>query len=124
MPLEVRNFGAGEEDVLPGPGGGLLLFNLELHDVGRVLDDFGNIRPMAGTDFPQNTLPDPDKTSDKPVPLEDAERVSASEVEHSGPLLTQKTPMLLAEQYGGLSGLIIHHIPWNCQAMKKTMKRW
>ena len=32
--------------------------------------------------------------------------------------------MVLYEQYGGLSGLIMQNMPCNCQLMKKTMKRW
>lgn len=32
--------------------------------------------------------------------------------------------MLLKEQKGGRSGWIMQNIPWSCQLMKKTMKRW
>jgi len=37
---------------------------------------------------------------------------------------TQKTPMLLYEQKGGLSGLTMQYMPWSCQLMKKMMNRW
>ena len=43
---------------------------------------------------------------------------------HETTTRTQKTPMVLYEQYGGLSGLIMQNMPWSCQLMKKTMNRW
>ena len=39
MPLEIGNLGAVEENVLAGTSDSLLLFDLELDDIGRVLDD-------------------------------------------------------------------------------------
>lgn len=70
MPLEVGNLRAGQEDVLTGPGGGLLLLDLEFHDLGRVLDDLGDVGPVAGSDFTKDTLINPDNTTNKPVALE------------------------------------------------------
>lgn len=43
MPLEVGDLGARKEDVLTSSGSGLLFFDLELHDIGRVLDDLRNV---------------------------------------------------------------------------------
>lgn len=39
MPLEVRDLRAGKEDVLTSSDGGLLLLDLQFHDLGWVLDD-------------------------------------------------------------------------------------
>ena len=69
MPLEVRDFGAAQEDVLASLGGGLLLLDLELHDHRWVLNDFGNVGTVARADLTKDTLVDPDNTADKPVAL-------------------------------------------------------
>lgn len=69
MPLEIGNFGAGDEDVLSGPSGCFVLLDLNLHHVGRVLDHLGDIRPVTRTDLTEDALPDPDDTADKPVTL-------------------------------------------------------
>lgn len=69
MPLEVRNFGAVDEDVLSGLRGCVILLDLDLDDVRRVLDDFGDVGTVARTDFTKDTLVDPDDTSDEPVTL-------------------------------------------------------
>jgi hypothetical protein len=42
MPLKVGNLWARDEDVLPCPRSGLLLFYLEFDDFGRVLYDLGD----------------------------------------------------------------------------------
>jgi hypothetical protein len=47
MPLEVGDLWARDEDVLPCPRGGLLLFDLDFDDFGRVLYDLGDISLMA-----------------------------------------------------------------------------
>ena len=73
MPLEVRNLGAREKDILTGPGGGLLLLDLEFHNVGRVLDNFRDICDVARANFTKNALADPDNTTNKPVPLYDTQ---------------------------------------------------
>ena len=69
MPLEVRDLRAREEDVLTGSDGGLLLLDLEFHDLGRVLDDLRNVSPVAGSDFTENPFGDPNQTADEPVAL-------------------------------------------------------
>jgi len=69
MPLEVRNLGAAQEDVLTSSSSGLLLLDLNLHDVGRVLDDLGNIGIVAGTNFTEDTLRNPNNTSNEPIAL-------------------------------------------------------
>ena len=69
MPLEVGYLGAGQEDVLTSPGGGLLLLDLEFHDLGRVLNDLGDVRPVARSDFTKDAFINPDDTTNKPVAL-------------------------------------------------------
>jgi hypothetical protein len=69
VPLEVRNLGARDEDVLTSSDGGLLLLNLELHDLGRVLNDFGNVSPMTRSDFTQDPFGDPNQSTDEPIAL-------------------------------------------------------
>lgn len=69
MPLEVGHLRAAKEDILSSLGLGPLLVNLNLHDIGRVLDDLGNIGPMTRPHFTQNTLRYPDDTTNKPVAL-------------------------------------------------------
>lgn len=70
MPLEVRDLRAAHEDVLPGTGSRLLLLDLELHDIGRVLDDLVDVGSVTGADFSENTLEDPNNTTNEPVALE------------------------------------------------------
>ena len=69
MPLEVRNFRAGQKNILAGSRGRLLLLDLEFHHLGRMLDDFGNVGPMTRANFTEDALVDPDDTTNKPVPL-------------------------------------------------------
>lgn len=69
MPLEVRNLGAGQEDILTSTGSSLLLLDLELHDVRGVLDDLVDVSPVSGTNLTQDTFEDPDDTANKPVTL-------------------------------------------------------
>ena len=69
MPLEVRDLGAAQEDVLAGTSGRLLLLDLNLHDVRGVLDDLGDVGAVTGADLTKDTLVDPDNTTNKPVAL-------------------------------------------------------
>ena len=125
VPLEVGNLGARDEDVLARAGRRLLLLDLQLHDVGRVLDDLVNVGPVTGADFAKDTLEDPDDTTDEPVTLHTKfTSVRTFMYLCMGAVRTQKTPMVLYEQYGGRSGLIMQNMPCSCQLMKKTMKRW
>ena len=97
MPLEVGDLRAAQEDVLAGTGGRLLLLNLDLHDVRRVLDDLRDVRAVAGANLAENTLVDPDNTTDKPVTLlEHVNVMNRSTLNTS--LHTQKTPIVLNEQ--------------------------
>lgn len=102
MPLEVGYLRAREEDVLSSTSSRLLFLDLEFHDIGRMLDNFGDVGDVTRADFTQDTLKDPDDTANKPVALE----TMFSSVDHSLHLseLTQKTPIVLKEQKGGLSG--------------------
>ena len=75
MPLEVRHLGAGKENILSSLSLGPLLVDLNLHDVRRVLDDLGNISPVARPDLTQDTLGDPDDTANQPITLKGNERV-------------------------------------------------
>lgn len=43
VPLPIGNLGAGQENVLSGTGLGAFFLDLDLHDLGRVLNDLGNI---------------------------------------------------------------------------------
>jgi hypothetical protein len=70
VPLVVRDFGAVDEDVLPSAGGRLLFLDLDLHDVGRVLYNFGNVGNVARAHFTEDTLVDPDNATNKPVTLQ------------------------------------------------------
>ena len=74
VPLEVRYFGAVEEDVLAGTGLGLLLLDLDFHDLARVLDNLGDEGAVAGADLTKDTLVDPDDTTNKPVALHQSVR--------------------------------------------------
>ena len=67
--MEIGNLGARKEDVLTGPDGGLFLLDLEFHDLGRVLDDLGDVSPMAGPDFTEYPFGDPDHAADEPIAL-------------------------------------------------------
>lgn len=72
MPLEVGNFRARQEDVLASTGGSLFLLDLELHNVGRVLNDLVDIGPVPRADFTKDTLEDPDDAANEPVALSNA----------------------------------------------------
>ena len=69
VPLEIGNFRAGDEDVLSSPSGCFVLLDLNLYHVGRVLDHLGDVRPVTRANLPEDALPDPDDTADKPVAL-------------------------------------------------------
>jgi hypothetical protein len=69
VPLEVRYLRARQEDILAGPGSRLFLLDLDLHDVRRVLDDLGDVRDMARTNFTEDALKDPDNATNEPVTL-------------------------------------------------------
>ena len=69
MPLEVGDLGAAKEDVLAGASSRFLLLDLELHDVGRVLDNLGDVGAVARADLTKDTLEREDETADKPVAL-------------------------------------------------------
>ena len=69
MPLEKGDLGARKEDVLTGSDGGFFLLDLEFHDLGRVLDDLGDVSPVARPDFAEYPFGDPDHTADKPIAL-------------------------------------------------------
>jgi hypothetical protein len=69
VPLEVRNLGARKEDVLTSPGCGLLLLDLNLHNVGRMLDNLGDVCIMTRANFAEDTLRDPNDTSNEPIAL-------------------------------------------------------
>lgn len=95
VPLEVRDFGARQENVLPSACGCLLLLDLELHDVGRMLDNFGDVGDMTRANFTQDALVNPNNTTNKPVPLPSriSRRSNSKILTH-----TQNTPMVLDEQ--------------------------
>lgn len=69
MPLEIRNLGAADENVLPSLSCRLFLLDLNLHHVRWVLDHLGNVCPVTGTNFTEYALPDPDDATDEPVAL-------------------------------------------------------
>ena len=71
MPLEVRDLGAAQEDVLAGTSGRLLLLDLNLHDVRWVLDDLGDVGAVPRADLAQDAFVDPDDAADEPVALFD-----------------------------------------------------
>jgi len=52
MPLKVRDFGTGKEDVLTGASSCFLFLDLEFHDVGRMLDHLGDEGDVPRSDFP------------------------------------------------------------------------
>ena len=86
-----------------------------------MLDDLGDVCFVTRPNFTQNALVGPNDATNKPVSLNMDYEKRDVKVDIR---LTQKTPMLLNEQKGCLSGLIMHHIPWNCHVRKKTRKRW
>ena len=97
VPLEVGNLGAAEEDVLTGTSSRLFLLDLQLHDIGRVLNDLVDVSPVTRANLTENTLVDPDNTTDKPVTLlEHVNVMNRSTLNTS--LHTQKTPIVLNEQ--------------------------
>ena len=69
MPLEIGNLGTRDEDILTSSGFRFFLFYLKLHDIRRMLDDFRDISIVARSNFTQDTLRNPDDTTNKPVPL-------------------------------------------------------
>jgi hypothetical protein len=77
---------------------------------------------MAGADLTQYTLVDPHHTADEPPTL--YTKLAYEPTNEKLGQLTQKTPMVLNEQNGARSGLIMQNMPWSCQLMKKMMKRW
>ena len=97
VPLEVGDLRARKEDVLTSSDGGLFLLDLEFHDLGRVLDDLGNVSPVAGSDFTEDPFGDPDQAADKPIALRSkSKHVPLTKEQEKAP--TQKTPMVLNEQ--------------------------
>lgn len=70
MPLEVGDLWAADEDVLARARRRLFLLDLELEDLGRVLDDLGDVRAVARAHFAEDTLEDPDDAADEPVALQ------------------------------------------------------
>ena len=101
VPLEVGNLGAGQEDVLTGAGGGLFLLDLDFDNLGGVLNNLGDVGSVAGTNFTEDTLVNPDDTANEPVALMMAQGKSSRLCmagHHSTAPLTQKTPMVLYEQ--------------------------
>ena len=69
VPLEVGDFGAGQEDILTSSRRRLVFLDLQFHDFRWVLDDFRNVRSMTRADFAEATLYNPKGTTDKPVTL-------------------------------------------------------
>lgn len=70
VPLEVRDFGAGQENVLAGLSDGLLLLDLDFHNTRGMLDDLVDMGAVTGANFTEDALEDPDHTTDEPVPLQ------------------------------------------------------
>ena len=56
MPLKVRHLGTTDENILSSPRRRLLLFDLQLHNVGRMLNYFRYVRNMTRPNFAQNAL--------------------------------------------------------------------
>ena len=69
MPLEIRDFRAREEDILASARSRPLLFDLQLHDVRRVLDNLVNVGPVPRANFAEDALKDPDNATNEPVTL-------------------------------------------------------
>ena len=55
----------------------MVFLDLNFDDVGRVLDDFGDVGPVAGADFAEDAFRDPDDASNEPVFLNDAAQRTA-----------------------------------------------
>ena len=111
VPLEVRDLRAAQENVLASASGRLLLLDLDFHDFRRMLNDLRNVCPVTRADFTKNTLVDPDNSTDEPVALQVRKRIVSPPCLRQTPgelmimsSLTQKTPIVLKEQYGGRSG--------------------
>jgi hypothetical protein len=95
VPLEVRNLGARKEDVLTSPGCSLLLLDLNLHNVGRVLDNLRDVCIMTRANFAEDTLRNPNNTANKPIALYTYQQhLSYRRWEKH----TQNTPIVLDEQ--------------------------
>ena len=69
VPLEVGHFGTADEDILACTSRRLLLLDLNLHDIGRVLNDLVDDGEVPGADLTEDTLEDPDNAANKPVTL-------------------------------------------------------
>jgi hypothetical protein len=67
--LEVRYLRARQEDVLAGLCSRLLLLDLQLHHLGGMLDNLGNVGPVTRADFAEDTLVDPNDTPNQPIAL-------------------------------------------------------
>lgn len=95
VPLEVRNLGARKEDILASSGCSLLLLDLNLHDVGRVLDNLGDVCIMARANFAEDTFRNPNNTSNEPIALYTYQKHLSYRrwKKH-----TQNTPIVLDEQ--------------------------
>jgi hypothetical protein len=63
VPLEVRDLRAGQEDILSSPHGGFFLLDLQLHNVGRVLDHLGDKRNVPRPDLPQDAFTNPNDSA-------------------------------------------------------------
>ena len=124
VPLEVRDLRARKEDVLASSNSGLFLLNLKFHDLGRVLDDLGDVSPVTGSDFTEYPFGDPDQAANEPIALRSKSVKRSPKERGTRKIRTQNTPMVLGEQKGGRSGFIMQNMPWSCQLMKKTMNKW
>lgn len=69
VPLPVGDLGALEEDVLACTGCGFLFLDLDLHHLGGVLDDLGDVGTVTRADFAEDTFVDPDHAAYQPVAL-------------------------------------------------------
>ena len=97
VPLKVRDLGHVDEDVLARACRRFFLLDLNLDNIGRVLNDLVDVSPVTGANLTENTLVDPDNTTDKPVTLlEHVNVMNRSTLNTS--LHTQKTPIVLNEQ--------------------------
>lgn len=67
VPLEIGHFRAREEDILTGFSSRLLFLDVEFHNVGRVLYDFGDVGPVPRAYFAQDALSNPDNSANEPV---------------------------------------------------------
>jgi hypothetical protein len=69
VPLKVGHLGTRKEDILTSPRHGLFFLDLELHDIGWVLNDFRDVSSMTRTNFTKDAFKNPNKTTNKPIPL-------------------------------------------------------